>query len=145
MKESKTAFSNIDEYISSAPPEVRETLQTLRRVIQEAAPQAKEKISYAMPTFDYQGNLVHFAAFKGHIGLYPAPSGIEAFAEETKPYHKAKGTLQFPLGEPLPYELITRIVKYRLALNEEKALGKKRKQSAKASGTVPEDAPNKRE
>ncbi|MHA6480755.1 iron chaperone [Paenibacillus sp. strain BS8-2] len=139
MQEKKAAFASIDEYIAAAAPDVREILQTLRGVIREAAPEAKEKISYAMPTFDYQGNIIHFAAFKNHIGVYPAPSGIEAFAEETKPYNKAKGTLQFPLNQPLPYELIARIVQYRVASNEEKARSKSSVKPDKAA-KAPKDA-----
>lgn len=127
METDKTGFASIDAYIEAAAPEVRGMLQTLRQAIQEAAPEATEKFSYGMPTFDLHGNLVHFAAFKRHIGFYPAPSGIEAFAEEAKPYHKSKGTLQFPLDEPLPYELISRIVKFRVAANTEKAAGKRKR------------------
>ncbi|WP_025689156.1 iron chaperone [Paenibacillus zanthoxyli] len=128
MKE-KITYSSIDEYIAACTPEVQEILQTLRQVIQESAPDAKEKISYQMPTFELHGNLVHFAAFKKHIGFYPAPSGIEAFKEEVKEYHKSKGTLQFPLDQPLPYDLISRIVKYRVASNIEKAEAKLKKKS----------------
>ncbi|BCG57397.1 iron chaperone [Paenibacillus sp. URB8-2] len=126
MKEQIT-YGSIDEYISTCTPEVQDILQTLRKVIQESAPDAKEKISYQMPTFDLHGNLVHFAAFKKHIGFYPAPSGIEAFKEELKEYHKSKGTLQFPIDQPLPYDLISRIVKYRVASNMEKAEAKSKK------------------
>ncbi|MDT3428836.1 uncharacterized protein YdhG (YjbR/CyaY superfamily) [Paenibacillus forsythiae] len=126
MKE-KITYGSIDEYIAACTPEVQPILQTLRQVIQEAAPDAKEKISYQMPTFELHGNLVHFAAFKKHIGFYPAPSGIEAFQEELKEYHKSKGTLQFPLDQPLPYDLISRIVKYRAASNKEKAETKLKK------------------
>ncbi|AIQ11419.1 iron chaperone [Paenibacillus durus] len=128
MKE-KITYSSIDEYIAACTPEVQDVLQTLRKVIQESAPDAKEKISYQMPTFELHGNLVHFAAFKKHIGFYPAPSGIEAFQEEVKEYHKSKGTLQFPLDKPLPYDLISRIVKYRVASNIEKAEAKSKKKS----------------
>lgn len=125
MKE-KVTFTSIDEYIAACLPEVQPTLQTLRQVIKEAAPEAKEKISYAMPTFELQGNLVHFAAFKKHIGFYPAPDGIHAFQDEVAEYHASKGTLQFPLDKPIPYELISRIVKYRVERNLEKAKGKKK-------------------
>ncbi|AKG33337.1 iron chaperone [Paenibacillus durus] len=128
MKE-KITYGSIDEYIAASTPEVQEILQTLRQVIQESAPDAKEKISYQMPTFELHGNLVHFAAFKKHIGFYPAPSGIEAFKEEVEEYHKSKGTLQFPLDKPLPYDLISRIVKYRVASNIEKAEAKLKKKS----------------
>jgi uncharacterized protein YdhG (YjbR/CyaY superfamily) len=104
---------SIDAYISKFPPEVQEILNTLRKVIQESAPEAKEKISYQMPTFDLHGNLVHFAAYKNHIGFYPAPSGVDAFKHELSPYKWAKGSIQFPLDKPLPYELVSRIVKFR--------------------------------
>ncbi|ETT64665.1 DUF1801 domain-containing protein [Paenibacillus sp. FSL H8-0457] len=123
----KIVYGSIDEYISSCAPEVQEILQKLRRVIQETAPHAKEKISYQMPTFDLHGNLVHFAAFKKHIGFYPAPSGIEAFQDELKEYHTSKGTLQFPIDQPLPYDLIRRIVQYRVQQNLEKAESKAKK------------------
>ncbi|NOU99397.1 iron chaperone [Paenibacillus planticolens] len=124
MKE-KITYTSIDEYISACSPEVQEILQTLRAVIKESAPDAKEKISYAMPTFELHGNLVHFAAFKNHIGFYPAPDGIHEFQDEVAEYHSSKGTLQFPLGKPMPYELISRIVKYRVGRNLEKAKGKR--------------------
>jgi uncharacterized protein YdhG (YjbR/CyaY superfamily) len=133
MKEDKIVYGSIDEYISSCTPEVQSILQTLRQVIKEMAPEAKEKISYQMPTFDYHGNLVHFAAFKKHIGFYPAPSGIEAFQDELKEYHKSKGTLQFPIDKPLPYDLIRRIVQYRVEQNQQKANSKsKRKKSVES-------------
>lgn len=90
-------------------------------MIKEAAPDAKEKISYQMPTFDLHGNLVHFAAFKNHIGFYPSPGGIEELQEEVKPYHKSKGTLQYPIDQPLPYDLVRKIVKYRVESNLTKA------------------------
>jgi uncharacterized protein YdhG (YjbR/CyaY superfamily) len=124
MKE-KITYTSIDEYISAFSPEIQEILQKLREVIKESAPDAKEKISYAMPTFEQHGNLVHFAAFKNHIGFYPAPEGINQFQEEVAEYHASKGTLQFPLGKPIPYELISRIVKYRVARNLEKAKAKR--------------------
>lgn len=124
MKE-KISYTSIDEYISAFSPEIQEILQKLRKVIKESAPDAKEKISYAMPTFEQHGNLVHFAAFKNHIGFYPAPDGINQFQEEVAEYHASKGTLQFPLGKPIPYELISRIVMYRVARNLEKAKAKR--------------------
>ncbi len=109
--------SPIDDYISQFPPDVQEILATLRRVIHEAAPGASEKISYGMPTFSLNGNLVHFAAYSGHIGFYPAPSGIAAFEAELSSYKHAKGSVQFPLDKPLPYELISRIVRFRVTEN----------------------------
>ncbi|AJY76952.1 iron chaperone [Paenibacillus beijingensis] len=122
MKDNKITYGSIDEYIATFSPEIQDILQTLRQVIKESAPGAKEKISYQMPTFELHGNLVHFAAFKN-----PTPSGIEEFKEELKEYHKSKGTIQFPTGKPLPYEIISRIVKYRVASNMEKAKSKKKK------------------
>lgn len=120
MDTDKTAFATIDEYIAQFPADVGEKLQKLRAVIKEAAPEATEKISYQMPTFYLNGNLVHFAAYAHHIGFYPVPSGIEAFKEELSAYKGAKGSVQFPLDKPLPYELISRIVKFRAEENMKK-------------------------
>ncbi|MDF2068472.1 DUF1801 domain-containing protein [Bacillus sp. Cr_A10] len=128
MEGNKVTFNSIDEYISTFPPEVQEKLITIWQVIKEAAPEATEKISYQMPTFVFHGNLVHFAAYKNHIGFYPAPSGIEAFKEEIAQYKGAKGSVQFPLEQPLPYELISKIVKFRAAENENKAEKKQKKE-----------------
>ncbi|MGL4336720.1 MAG: iron chaperone [Turicibacter sp.] len=111
----------IDEYILSFAPEVQVTLQTLRSIIKQSAPEAEEKISYKMPTFALHGNLVHFAAFKNHIGFYPAPSGIEAFKNELDGYKLAKGSVQFPLNQPIPYPLVSEIVKFRVAENKQMA------------------------
>ena len=127
MKEDKAAYGSIDEYISAFPPEIQDTLQTMRQVIQESAPKAKEKISYQMPTFELYGNLVHFAVFKKHIGFYPASDGVEEFQEELKEYRTSKGAIQFPFDKPVPYELIRRIVKFRAARNVEKAESKTKK------------------
>lgn len=121
----------IDDYIGQFPAEVQEKLHTLRKVIRESAPDAEEKISYRMPTFALEGNLVHFAAFTNHIGFYPEPSGIEAFLDELARYKGAKGSVQFPMNEPLPYELISRIVKYRVAENLRRAEEKKNKRRIK--------------
>jgi len=120
MNTGKNAFTTTDEYIAQFPPDVREILQNLRAVIKEAAPEATEKISYQMPTFYLNGNLVHFAAYARHIGFYPAPSGIEAFKEELSPYKGAKGSVQFPLDKPLPMDLITGIVRFRVSENIKK-------------------------
>ncbi|MGF9697218.1 MULTISPECIES: iron chaperone [Paenibacillus] len=117
----------VDEYISGFTPDVQVRLQALRQIIRESAPNAEEKISYQMPTYALHGNLVHFAAYKNHIGFYPAPSGIEAFRKELSVYKGAKGSVQFPLGQPLPEELIRRIVAFRVKENVEKAVEKKRK------------------
>ncbi|KQO14743.1 iron chaperone [Paenibacillus sp. Leaf72] len=121
MDSNQTTFETIDEYIAGFPQEIQELLQAMRKVIKEAAPEATEKISYQMPTFELHGNLVHFAAFKKHIGFYPAPRGIAAFKEELSVYKGAKGSVQFPLDKPLPYELISRIVAFRVAENTKKA------------------------
>lgn len=114
-------YESIDDYISKCPLSVQEKLHTLRKVIKESAPDAMEKISYQMPTFAQHGNLVHFAAFKNHIGFYPTSSGITSFLHELSDYKTSKGAIQFPLDKPLPYELITRIVKFRVAENIKRA------------------------
>lgn len=128
MNENKVQFSNIDEYIALFPEEIQEILTEIRNIIKENAPGASEKISYQMPTFFLNGNLIHFAAFKNHIGLYPTPTGIDAFKEELSKYKGAKGSVQFPLDQPIPYDLIRRIVIYRVeesAKNAEAKLKKK--------------------
>jgi uncharacterized protein YdhG (YjbR/CyaY superfamily) len=111
--------NNINEYIATFPPDVQKILNMLRATIQKAAPDAAEKISYAMPTFYLNGNLVHFAAYNNHIGFYPAPSGIEAFEKELSVFKTSKGAVQFPINKPLPLALITKIVKYRVKENSE--------------------------
>jgi uncharacterized protein YdhG (YjbR/CyaY superfamily) len=121
MDTNKTGFASIDDYIATFPDDYQDRLQQIRATIHAAAPDATEKISYAMPTFFLNGNLVHFAAFKNHIGFYPAPRGIEAFKEELSRYKGAKGSVQFPLDEPLPLDLISRIVQFRAAENLNKA------------------------
>jgi len=127
MEKTRIKIDTIDEYIIQFPPNVQEILQTIRNVIKESAPDAKEKISYQMPTFDFYGNLVHFAAYKNHIGFYPAPSGITAFKEKLLGYKGAKGSVQFPLEKPMPYELIAEIVKFRVEENIRRAEEKKTK------------------
>ncbi len=114
MKTSPTTPTNIDEYIAGFPGDVQEILQKIRLTVRQAAPNAKEAIKYQMPTFTLRGNLVHFAAFKNHIGFYPTPSGIDSFKEELSAYKGAKGSVQFPLDWPIPYDLIRRIVAFRL-------------------------------
>ncbi len=118
---------DIDEYIANFPEDVQAILEKLRSTIRAAAPQAEETISYQMPTFTLKGNLVHFAAYKKHIGFYPAPSGIEKFKNELSAYKGAKGSVQFPLDQHIPYELVSEIVKYRVKENLEKAAGKTKK------------------
>lgn len=115
----------IDDYIATFPADVQLILQKIRQTVQDAAPEATEKISYQMPTFDLDGNLVHFAAYKNHIGFYPVPTGIEAFKEELAGYKQGKGSVQFPLDRPIPYELIAKIVRFRVAENRATAAAKK--------------------
>jgi uncharacterized protein YdhG (YjbR/CyaY superfamily) len=117
---------NIDQYIAGFQPAVRKPLQTLRQTIQKAAPDAEEAISYQIPTFVLCGSsLVHFAAFKNHIGLYPRKATIAKFKKELSRYEQSKGTIRFPLDEPLPLGLITRIVKFRAKENQERANSQK--------------------
>lgn len=115
------SIPNIDLYIAQFPAEVQDMLNELRATVKAAAPDAEETISYAMPTFRLKGNLVHFAAYKNHIGFYPAPSGIKAFSKGLSVYKGAKGSVQFPLSKPLPLKLISEIVKFRVKENLEKA------------------------
>jgi uncharacterized protein YdhG (YjbR/CyaY superfamily) len=117
MENNKVGFTSIDEYIATFPEDIQKILEALRATIKTAAPEATEKISYQMPTFYLKGNLVHFAAYKHHIGFYPAPRGIEAFKDELARYESSKGAIRFPIGEPLPLDLISRIVKFRVAEN----------------------------
>jgi len=126
MTENKITFTSIDEYISTFPPEVQEILKMLRAVIKESAPDAEEKISYQMPAFALHGNLVYFAGYKNHIGFYPGANGIAVYKEKLSGYKGAKGSVQFPIGKPMPYELISEIVKFRVAENIKKAEDKKR-------------------
>jgi uncharacterized protein YdhG (YjbR/CyaY superfamily) len=107
MRTDRTAPGTIDEYIAGFPHEVQEILEKIRTTIRKAAPHAEETISYQMPTFTLQGNLVHFAAFKKHIGFYPTPTGIEKFKDELSVYEGAKGSVRFPLDKPIPFGLIT--------------------------------------
>lgn len=124
MKNENNPPRNIDQYIASHPEDVQEILQKIRLTIRDAAPEAQEAISYQMPTFKLNGNLVHFAAYKNHIGFYPTPAGIEHFKDEISAYKWAKGSVQFPLDQPIPYDLISRIVAFRVRENLEKARAK---------------------
>jgi uncharacterized protein YdhG (YjbR/CyaY superfamily) len=126
MKTEQAAPQDIDEYIAGFPEDVQELLRKIRMTIRKAAPNAGEAIKYRMPTFTLNGNLVHFAAFKNHIGFYPAPSGIEAFKDELSAYEGAKGSVRFPLDKPIPFDLIRRIVKFRVKESLESANVKKR-------------------
>jgi uncharacterized protein YdhG (YjbR/CyaY superfamily) len=107
-------MKTIDEYIAGFPEDVQTILQKIRATIAKAAPDAEETIKYQIPTFVLKGNLVHFAAYKSHIGFYPAPAGTEKFQKELTRYKSGKGSVQFPLDEPIPYELIAKIVKFRV-------------------------------
>lgn len=127
MRANGTSFQNMDEYIAGFPEDVQVILNKIRETIKKAAPQAEEKISYQMPTFFLNGNLVHFAAFKNHIGFYPVPSGIEKFKKELSAYEGGKGSVQFPLDQPIPYGLIARIVKFRAKENLKRAKAKRKK------------------
>jgi uncharacterized protein YdhG (YjbR/CyaY superfamily) len=120
-------ITGIDQYIAGYPEEVQAYLVKMREVIRKHAPAAEEKIGYGIPTFTLNGNLVHFAAYKHHIGFYPAPSGIAAFNEELSKYTTSKGAVQFPLDKPLPVTLIGKIVKFRVKENLEKSTAKKNK------------------
>jgi uncharacterized protein YdhG (YjbR/CyaY superfamily) len=128
METVQSGFRSVDEYIATFPEEIQAPLEEIRAAIRDAAPEAAERISYQMPTFALHGNLVHFAAHKNHIGFYPTPSGIEAFKDELSGYETSKGAVQFPLDEPLPVELIGRIVKFRANENYSRAAkaGKKK-------------------
>jgi len=126
MAATEKQFKTIDEYINTFPKDVRNILNELRQTIKEAAPEAEETINYQIPTFTLHGNLVHFAAFKNHIGFYPTPTGMEAFKKELSPYKGAKGSVQFPIDQPLPLPLIRRIVEYRVKENLERKQKKKR-------------------
>lgn len=130
MSETQTGQQAIDAYIAEFPVDVQAKLQELRATIRAAAPDAEERISYQMPTFYLHGNLVHFAAYARHIGFYPIPQGIAAFAAELARYKQGKGSVQFPLDEPLPLELIGRIVAFRVAENVAKAAAKPRRKKS---------------
>ena len=121
MTTRQTAPKDIDEYIADFPKDVQKILQKIRMTVRKAAPEAEEAIKYGMPTFILYGNLVHFAAFKNHIGFYPAPRGFEMFKDEISAYEGAKSSLRFPLDKPVPFDLISRIVKFKVNRNLEKA------------------------
>lgn len=121
LKNNPKPPENIDNYIAGFPEDIQQILEKIRATIKNAAPEAEETIKYRMPTFTLKGNLVHFAAFKNHIGFYPAPTGIESFRKELSAYKGAKGSVQFPLDKPLPLSLITKIVRYRVEENLKKA------------------------
>ena len=130
MQGQTASIHSIDEYIATFPEDVQAILQALRATIRAAAPDAEECISYQMPAFSLNGPLVYFAALRNHIGLYPTSSGIRAFRPELSAYKTSKGAVQFPIGDPLPMELISRIVKYRVAENLNSATAKASKKKA---------------
>jgi len=127
MSPKRAIAKNIDEYIAAYPADVQEILEKVRATIRKAAPEAEETINYSIPTFTLKGNLIHFAAFEKHIGFYPTPSGMEKFKVELTGYKGAKGSVQFPLDKPIPYDLISRIVTFRVKENLEKAAAKRKK------------------
>ncbi len=127
MRIKQTAPRNIDEYIAGFPDDVQKILEKIRTTIRRAAPGAEEAISYQIPAFKLNGNLVHFAAYKNHIGLYPAPRGSEEFEDELSAYEGGKGTVRFPLDKPIPFDLISRIVKFLVKKNLEKSEAKGKK------------------
>lgn len=117
MTETDSSHSPIDEYIAGFPPELQEILQKIRSAIREAAPEAQESITYAIPTFKWHGRLIYFAAFKNHISVYPAPRDHPQWREELSAYKGGKGTVQFPLNKPIPYDLIRRMTEFRVQEN----------------------------
>jgi uncharacterized protein YdhG (YjbR/CyaY superfamily) len=127
MKDKKHVPTTIDQYIAGFPPEIQVILSKLRAAAKKAAPQAMEKISYQMPAFYLNGNLVYFAAFKNHIGFFPTSSGVAAFQKELAKYATSKGTVHFPLDKPLPLDLIKRIVRFRVKENSPKKIEGRKK------------------
>jgi uncharacterized protein YdhG (YjbR/CyaY superfamily) len=128
MKTKPTAPQNIDEYIARFPNNVQEILEKIRMTIRKAAPDAEEAISYKMPSFNWKGQyLIYFAAYKKHIGVYPVPTGDAKLNEEVSKYQAGKGTLQFPLDKPIPYKLISKIVKARAKQNSVRAAAQDKK------------------
>lgn len=124
MSDNTKSPTTVEKYIQEFPKEVQEIMQKIRAIVKEEAPEVQEKVSYGMPTFSYKGILVHFAAYKNHIGFYPTPSGISKFEEQLKPYKHAKGSVQFPLSKPIPYDLIRQMIKTRVKENLTKAKNK---------------------
>ena len=120
MDAGKGQFKNIDEYIKTFPEEVQIILEKMRQTIRRAAPEAEEAISYQIPTFKLNGNLVHFAAFKNHVSFFPTARGVEAFKKELSRFKRSRGTVQFPLDRPIPYDLVRKITVFRRKENLEK-------------------------
>jgi uncharacterized protein YdhG (YjbR/CyaY superfamily) len=133
LTDSEQKPRTIDEYIASCPGDVQPILRKIRALIRQTAPEAAEKISYQLPTFTLHGrNLVHFGAFKKHIGFYPTPFGIEQFGAELAPYQGAKGSVQFPLDQPIPYDLIRKIVEFRVGQEDAKAAAQAKSRPARS-------------
>ncbi len=130
MDSQKAGFRSVDEYVAACPEDIQAILEALRTTIRAAAPDAEERISYQMPAFALKGTLVYFAAHKSHVGFYPTPSGIEAFRRELSPYEVSKGAVRFPIGQALPLDLISRIVKFRVTENLSRATARARKSKA---------------
>jgi len=132
MKKEVAPVKTVEQYLKAFSPTVCKTLQQLRQTIKASAPKAEEVISYQMPAFTYRGMLVYFAGYKNHIGFYPVSSAIKAFEKELSKYTTSKGTVQFPIDQPLPLDLISKMVKFRVKENEEKFADKKNNNSANA-------------
>ena len=129
MKATSTKFKTVDEYLSSLPANTKSILKELRKTIKQAAPQAEELISYNMPAFKLHGGLIWYAAWKEHISLYPRTSRMEAFIKELSEYEGSKGTIKFPIDRPMPFDLISKIVKFRVRENLEKTKAKAKNES----------------
>jgi uncharacterized protein YdhG (YjbR/CyaY superfamily) len=127
MSAKESAPASVDAYIAGFPPEVRGILRRIRATIRKAAPGAEEKISWGMPAYSQDGMLTFFAAFEKHVSIFPGPGGIEKFKKELAAYGTSKGTVRFPLGTPVPYGLIARIVKFRVKENQARAAAKRKK------------------
>jgi uncharacterized protein YdhG (YjbR/CyaY superfamily) len=127
MKAASIKFKTVDEYISAFPPSAKKILQDVRKTIHEAAPQAEDVISYNMPAAKLNGILVYYAAYEKHIGFYPTGSGIEAFKNKLADYKFSKGAIQFPIDQPMPFDLITKIVRFRVKEVQEKEKAKKKR------------------
>jgi uncharacterized protein YdhG (YjbR/CyaY superfamily) len=127
MKKGQTKPQDIDDYIARHPKDIQVLLEKLRATIRKAAPKARETIKYQMPTFTLNGNLVYFAAFKNHIGFFPLPSGVDAFEKVLSTYERGKGSIRFPLDKPLPLALISKIVKFRVKRDLDRATARAKK------------------
>lgn len=120
MKNNKAVYSNVDEYIATFPADIRQRLETIRTAIRTAAPEAREKISYQIPAYELNGNLIYFAGYKNHTSIYPIPRGTQVFQQKVQPYVFGRGTLRFANHQPLPMQLIHEVIQARLAEHLEK-------------------------